>query len=245
MRSRDKIYSMKSSFTVHDLPPDERPRERMIREGAENVSAQELIAILLGRGVKGQSVMHIAQQLVKKYKSLDVIVQASLEDLQEVRGLGPAKALQLKACLEIAHRVMLLELEKEDNQNQSKAVSQSKHIAKHIRNRIRNWKKEHFYVISFDNRTRIVGTDLLTVGTLNSSLVHPRETFEKAISNHAASIAVSHNHPSGDPTPSEADISVTKRLQEAGELMGIGLLDHVIISKTRMYSFREAGILRV
>ena len=242
-RRRAKIDSMPSSFTVHDLPLDERPRERMQREGADNISAQELLAVLLGRGVAGQSVMHIAQQLMKEFKSLDAIVNASLEDLQQVKGLGPAKALQLKACLEIARRVMQQELAQEKDQNSSQAVAKAEHIAQHVRSHIRNFKKEHFYVISFDNRNRIIGTDLLTVGTLNASLVHPRETFEKAISNHSASIAVSHNHPSGDPNPSEADIIVTKRLQDAGELMGIGLLDHVIISKQHMFSFKENGLL--
>lgn len=234
---------MNNSFTVHDLPLDERPRERMIRDGADTISAQELLAVLLGRGVAGHSVMHIAQSLMKKFKSLHAIVNASLEDLQSIQGLGPAKALQLKASLEIARRVIETELLHEKDQNKSQAVASPEHIAQVIRKKIRNWNKEHFYVISFDNRNRIVGTDLLTVGTLNSSLVHPRETFEKAISHHAASIAVSHNHPSGDPNPSEADISVTKRLKEAGELMGIGLLDHVIISKQGMYSFRDDKLL--
>lgn len=235
---------MEQTFTVHDLPVDERPRERMIREGARNISAQELIAVLLGRGVSGQSVMNIARDLIMKFKSLDKIVNASLEDLQGIRGLGPAKALQLQASLEIARRVVTVELEKEKTKNGDTAVAAPEHIARRVRDAIPDWNKEHFYLISFDNRNRVIALDLITVGTLNSSLVHPRETFEKAISHHAASIAVSHNHPSGDPQPSEADLTVTRRLQEAGELMGIGLLDHVIISKEEMFSFKENGLLR-
>ena len=236
---------MSKGFTVHDLPPDERPRERMISQGADKVSAQELLAVLLGRGVAGQSVMNIARELMQEFKSLDHIVNASLEELQNIKGLGPAKALQLKASLEIARRVLKTERSKEQKKNTAKAVASPEHIAEHVRSHIRNWNKEHFYVISFDNRNRVAGTDLLTVGTLNSSLVHPPETFQAAISHHAASIAVSHNHPSGDPHPSEADLEVTRRLSEAGTLMGIGLLDHVIVSKTEFFSFRDEGMLGV
>lgn len=235
---------MKRSFTVHDLPLEERPRERMMKEGAEKISAQELLAVLIGRGVSGNPVMEIAKELIATFKSLDSIVNASLEDLQSIKGLGPAKALQLKASLEIARRVLKNELKKEKTKNTANAIASPDHIAEHIRQEIRNWNKEHFYVISFDNRNRIVGTDLITVGTLNSSLVHPRETFQAAISHHAASIAVSHNHPSGDPHPSDADLEVTKRLSDAGTLMGIGLLDHVIVSKTEFFSFREEGMLK-
>lgn len=235
---------MTDSFTVNDLPLDERPRERMMREGADKISAQELLAVLLGRGVAGQSVMNIARDLMKQFKNLEAIVNASLEDLQNIKGLGPAKALQLKASLEIARRVLEVEREKEGTKNKSQAVADPAHIATIVRKKIRNWQKEHFFVISFDNRNRVTDTDPVTIGTLNSSLVHPRETFEIAISHHAASIAVAHNHPSGDPHPSEADLAVTARLAEAGTLMGIGLLDHVIVTKTDHFSFRSEGLLR-
>lgn len=234
---------MAKSFTVMDLPVKERPRERLAARGAENISAQELIAVVLGRGVAGRSVLLIAQDLLRKFRSLDGVVAAPLHALQEVKGLGPAKALQLKACLEIARRVVREENLVEAKRSKSKAIAQPPHIASLIRPLIRNWQKEHFFVISFDNRNRVLGVDLIGVGTLNSNLVHPRETFEIAIRHHAASIAVSHNHPSGDPQPSKADLEVTKRLAEAGKLMGIQLLDHVVISKINLYSFRENGLL--
>ena len=234
---------MKSSFTVNDLPLEERPRERMLTKGAENILDQELIAVVLGRGTHGQSVLDIAKNLLKKFKSLHGILQASLADLQEINGLGPAKSLQLKASLEIARRVVEVELDQEEKKNKKAGVASPEDIARILKPRIRNWQKEHFFVISFDNRNRIVGTDLVAVGTLNTNLVHPRETFEIAIGHHAASIAVSHNHPSGDPHPSEADLAVTKRLAEAGSIMGIGLLDHIIISKTSLFSFRANKLL--
>ena len=225
------------SFTVQDLPVEERPRERLVKYGAEHISAQELLAVVLGRGTAGISVMTLSQNL------LEAIVSSPLEALQNIKGLGPAKALQLKACLEIARRVIHEETTKEHTRNTSKSIIRPEDIGRAIRPLIRNWQKEHFFVISFDTRTRTLATDLIGVGTLNANLVHPREIFEIAIQKHAACIAVSHNHPSGDPTPSETDIAVTNQIKEAGKLMGITLLDHVIISKTHLYSFQENGVL--
>ena len=187
--------------------------------------------------------MTLSQNLLKEFGSLEAIVSSPLEALQNIKGLGPAKALQLKACLEIARRVIHEETTKEHTRNTSKSIIRPEHIGRAIRPLIRNWQKEHFFVISFDTRNRILATDLIGVGTLNANLVHPREIFEIAIQKHAACIAVSHNHPSGDPTPSETDIAVTNQIKEAGKLMGITLLDHVIISKTHLYSFQENGVL--
>lgn len=226
-----------------DLPLEERPRERLVLQGPQAVSSQELLAVLLGRGTAGLSVLDIAQALLARFGSLSGVVNASLEELQEIDGLGPAKAVQLKACLEIAHRVMQEDLKGEDERNESKAVASPDDIFKLIRPKVRNLQKEHFYVISFDNRNRVLGVDEVAVGTINSSIVHPRETFDVAIKRKATHIAVSHNHPSGDPQPSEADLLVTKRLAEAGKLMGIQLLDHVIISRSGVYSFKENGLI--
>lgn len=234
---------MEGSFTVRDMPVEERPRERLARLGPEAVSAQELLAVVLGRGVVGQSVMNLAQELLSKFGSLRGVVDASLEQLQEVTGLGPAKALQLKACLEIARRVVKEDVKKEETRNRSKAVASAQDVFEVVSPLVGNYKKENFFVVSFDNRNRVLGVDRVAVGTVNANLVHPRETFEVAIRRNAAHIAVAHNHPSGDPQPSESDIVVTKRLAEAGKLMGIQLLDHVIFSKTNVYSFKENGLV--
>ncbi|MDP3997380.1 MAG: DNA repair protein RadC [Candidatus Andersenbacteria bacterium] len=234
---------MNQNFTVRDMPVEERPRERLMKYGARSVSAQELIAVVLGRGMAGLSVMQIAQDLLSRFGSLEGVVSASLEELQKVPGLGQAKALQLKACLEIARRVIREETAGETKRNKSKAVAAPRDIARLVKPFIRDWQKEHFFVVSFDNRNRILGVDLIGVGTLNANLVHQRETFNAAIRRHAASIAVCHNHPSGDPNPSEADLAVTKQISEAGKLMGIQLLDHVVISKTQLFSFRENGLM--
>jgi len=199
---------MKGGFTVLDLPLEERPRERLVLQGPAAVSSQELLAVLLGRGMAGRSVLDIAQALLARFGSLSGVVNASVEELQEIDGLGPAKAGQLKACLEIAHRVMREDLRSEDERNGSKAVASPDDIFQLIRPKVRNLAKEHFFVISFDNRNRVLGVDEVAVGTINSNIVHPRETFDAAIKRKATHIAVAHNHPSGDPQPSEADMAV-------------------------------------
>lgn len=234
---------MAQSFTVHDLPLNERPRERLMKHGADAISAQELIAVVLGRGVSGQSVMAIAQKLLVSFGSLEGVVNASFEQLQSIRGLGPAKAAQLKACLEIVRRVAAEEIKIETDRNAVKPVASPNDVAQLVWPKVRDYQKEHLFVISFDNRNRVLGIDLISVGTLNASLVHPRETFNAAMARNAASIIVCHNHPSGDPHPSEADLTVTKRLVEAGVIMGVQLLDHVIICKTAAFSFKENNLL--
>ncbi len=231
------------SFTVHDLPLDERPRERFVKHGAHSLSAQELLAVILGRGVRGQSVMAIAQELVAKFQSLEKMVNASLEDLCTIKGLGLAKAMQLKACLEVAARVAETQLRQAEAHQHSSSLAAPEDIFRLVLPLLGTSHKEHVILISFDNRNRVLGTDIVAVGTLNTNLVHPREVFETAIRHHAASVVISHNHPSGDPNPSEADLAVTKRLAEAGKIMGIELLDHVIISTTSFYSFRENNLL--
>jgi len=231
-------------FTLNDLPAAERPRERLVRHGAEALSAQELIALVLGRGTRGEPVMNLSQSLLSKFGSLAGIANASLEQLQQVRGLGLAKAAQLKACMAIAYRILSSDEDERSHHNRKKPVGKPEDLAKELRKRIGDKKQEHLLVVSLDNRNRTIGIDEVAVGTLNASLIHPRETFSAAINRHAASIIISHNHPSGDPTPSAADISVTKRLKEAGILIGIELLDHIIIvNNDNYYSFREKGMI--
>jgi len=158
-------------LTVKDLPVEERPRERLAQ--GKEVSAEELIAVLLGRGVVGMSVMDLAKHLLKQFGSLEGVVNASLADLQLVRGLGPAKALQLKACLEIARRVITDEALIEKKRNASKAIAEPQEIARLVKPLIKDWQKEHFFVVSFDVRNRVIGVDLIGIGTLSANLVQP------------------------------------------------------------------------
>lgn len=232
---------MSKSFTIHDLPKSERPRERLKKLGSEALSAQELLALILGRGVRGESVSLIAQKLLSHFGSLEGIMNASLEDLQSVKGVGLAKASQLKACFEIARRVFTKN-EVADEAKQ-KEITSAKEIYELIKSKISNYAKEHLLVLSFDSRNKFLGMDTVSVGTLTANLVHPRETFDAAIRRHAGHIVVAHNHPSGDPQPSEDDLEITKRLVESGKILGIEVIDHVIVTENTFFSFKEKELI--
>ncbi|MBI1984608.1 MAG: DNA repair protein RadC [Candidatus Wildermuthbacteria bacterium] len=232
---------MKQSFTVHDLPAEERPRERLVHFGSEALSAQELLALILGRGVRGESVMMASQKLLSRFGSLRGVVEASLEDLQAVKGLGLAKASQLKACLEMVRRIG--QNLSTGSEQKKKSATSSQAVYNLVKSKIRNYAKEHFMVLSFDTRNKLIGIDTVSVGTLTTSLVHPRETFQAAIARHASHIIIAHNHPSEDPQPSGEDREITRRLGEAGKLLGINLVDHIIIAQGRYMSFKEQGLL--
>lgn len=224
---------MKKSFTLHDLPREERPRERLARLGPEALSTQELIALILGRGVPGEPVMVTSQNLLSYFGSIDSLLNSSLEDLQQVKGIGIAKASQITACLEIARR-----LKNVHTQSQPQ-LSSPDEAFQLLYKKIGHFKKEHFVLVSLDTRNRVISIDSISVGTLNASLVHPREMFEIAFRRHASTVIVAHNHPSGDPDPSDEDLRVTSKLMDAGKLLGIHVLDHIIVGKDSYYSFQR------
>ncbi len=232
---------MTKSFTIRDLPSEERPRERLEKFGASALSAQELLSLLLGRGVRGESVAVISQKLLSKFGSLSKLTEASLEDLKEIKGLGLAKASQIKACLEISRRI------NSDSSNtktlKSNPIGSAKDIVKLINDEIKSYNKEHFFVLSLDSRNRLLGIDCVSIGNLNANIVHPRETFEVAIRRHAAQIIISHNHPSGDTNPSEEDIIITRKLVELGKMMGIEIVDHLIVSPFGYFSFKNKKLI--
>ena len=215
---------MKNSFTVHDLPLSERPRERLLKLGSEALSAQEILALILGRGIKGESVMVTAQRLLSRFGNLKGIANASVEELTEINGIGPAKAAQIKAVVELSKR-----LERVADESQKPAIKSSEDVANIVRSRLKGKKKEHFLVLCLDTRNRLINYKPVSMGSLDTSIVHPREVFKEAISSNAASVIFVHNHPSGDPEPSKEDIELTKRPAKAGEIMGIEVLDHIIV----------------
>ncbi len=229
---------MKKSLTIHDLPKEERPRERLEKYGVENLSAQELIALILGRGVRGESVMITAQKLLSKF-GLQGLKEASLEDLKEIKGLGNAKSAQITACVEIARRINDYELSQATKVQGMKALS-PQDVYMLLKPKIKNLTKEHFLTLSFDIRNHLLGVDTISIGTLTDNLVHPRETFEAAIRRHAAKIIIAHNHPSGDSSPSSEDDQVTKQIIEAGQILSIMVIDHVILSRNGYYSYASA-----
>ncbi len=225
---------------MRDLPPEERPRERLANLGPTALSVQELLALILGRGIKDGPVLMIAQIVLSRFGTLSGLAGASLYDLQATPGVGFAKATQLAACFELGKR-----FEQARNvQTLNEAVIISAYdmylLARH---RLSSYAKEHLLVLSFDVRRKLLGIDTVSVGTLDANLVHPRETFAVAIRRHAASVAIVHNHPSGDLEPSQNDIEVTKRLATAGKIMGIEVVDHLIISEQGFFSFRERNLL--
>lgn len=223
-------------FTINDLPKSERPRERLQKHGAEVLSSQELLALILGRGVRGESVMVTAQRLLSAFGNVKNISQASLEELSTIKGMGTAKASQLKAAFELARR------KEEDNREQI-SVKSHQDVIKLVRQKLKDKKKERFLILCLDRRNNLIKISNISTGTLDTNLVHPREVFKEAIQSLASSIILVHNHPSGDPEPSDADIDITKRILETGKVVGIDILDHIIIANNRSFSFKEKGIV--
>jgi DNA repair protein RadC len=228
-------------FSIRGLPAYERPRERLSIHGSQVLSAAELLQLLLSTGSKTLPVGELSHLLLAKFGSLQALSEATLEELCQVAGLGQAKACQIQACFEIARRLYSVNAVWEKLPVLTK-FSTSEVVAL-IRSKISSYRKEHFLIASFDVRNRLIACDLLSIGILNASLVHPRETFIPALKHHASFVVVGHNHPSGDLEPSEEDLAVTARLEAAGKILGIELFDHVIVGKKGYVSFREQNLL--
>jgi len=218
---------------IKDLPRVERPREKIEKYGPEKLSNSELLAILLGTGTKGLNVVELSKKILKKFSNGD-LANASFGELKNTFGLGKAKAAEIMACFELGRRLL---------KDKKTRLVLSPHDAWEDLKDIRHNKKEHFVVFYLDTRNQQIKRETVSVGTLNANLVHPREVFERAIHCSAAQIIISHNHPSGDPAPSDDDIEVTKRLQEAGKILGIEVVDHVIVCDGCFLSFKCEGLL--
>jgi len=230
---QNRVYSL----TIHDLPVSERPRERLQKFGAEALSAQEILALILGRGISGESVMVTAQRLLSQFGSLKGIAGASLEELAKVKGIGLAKAAQIRAAFELTSR-----LEGYRESGKREIVKTPEDVVALVHSRLKGKKKEYFLALLLDTRNQLIRVAEVSVGSLDSSVVHPREVFKEAVSASAASVLFVHNHPSGEPEASEDDVNLTKRLAQAGEIMGIDVLDHVIIGDRKYLSLKREGL---
>jgi DNA repair protein RadC len=224
-------------ISLRDVPTEERPRERMQTLGAEALTNAELLAILLRTGSKNESVLHLSERLLSEANGLRHLYDMSLGEMTSLHGIGLAKAIQVKAALELGKRVGSMTKESRYT------IRSPKDAALYMMGEMRALKQEHFVCLFLNMKNHVIGKETVFVGSLNSSIVHPREIFRSAIKRSAASIICLHNHPSGDPTPSPEDIQVTKRLVEAGELMGVDLLDHVIIGDQEYISLKEKGLI--
>ncbi|MEK3731412.1 MULTISPECIES: RadC family protein [Paenibacillus] len=222
---------------LRDIPHDERPRERMMRYGASALSHAELLAILLRTGTHRESAVHIAQRLLKEAGGIRQLVDLSIEEITQIKGIGTAKAIQLKAGVELGRRLAA-------SRNVEPVIIRSPHdAAELLSEQMRYLQKEHFVCLFLNTKNHVIAQETLSMGSLNASIVHPREVFRAAIKCSSASLVCAHNHPSGDPTPSPEDISMTARLVEAGRIVGIDVLDHLIIGDGTFVSLKERGLM--
>lgn len=220
---------------IRDFPQDSRPRERMISDGARALSNQELLAILLRTGTKHESVVDLAYRVLKNFEGLRMLRDASLEELMSMKGIGEAKAVQIQAALELGKRIERLRYD------DRYVIRSPEDGAKYVMEDMRFLSQEHFVCLYLNTKNQVLNKQTIFIGSLNASIVHPREVFKEAFRRSAASIICVHNHPSGDPTPSREDIEVTKRLVECGKIIGIDLLDHLIIGDKKFISLKEKG----
>jgi DNA repair protein RadC len=206
---------------IKDLPDSSKPRERFLKFGKENLSDAELFAIILRTGTINENVVEMSNRLIKEY-SLEKLFDCSLKELQEIKGIGPSKAMQILAISELGKRY-------NNSKNPVKKISCAKDVFEYFYEKLKDEKQENFYILILNNANNIVKEELISKGIVDAAILHPREVFKPAIKNSASKIILIHNHPSGNPKPSSEDIEVTKRLIEVGNLMDIKVLDHVII----------------
>jgi len=224
-------------LTLKEIPPEERPRERLLQHGADTLTDAELLAIIIRDGTRQESALDLARRLLHEHRSLRELADVPLADLCKVRGIGPARAAQIKAALAIASRLAAQRLER------GRSFTGSRSVFEHFHLRLRGERQECIYCLLLDAKNRVMREVAVSRGGLTTSLAHPREILRTAIAEAANAIILVHNHPSGDPTPSADDIHLTRRVKQAAELAGIRLLDHVIVADEGYASLADRGQL--
>jgi len=222
---------------LKDLPEDLQPRERIHNYGPEVLSNKEILAIILRTGSQGENVLDLAERILTETSGLRGLARLSLHELQQISGIGQAKAAQVKAALELGRRVICAD------PSSRPVINSPSDVAELVMEEMRVLDREHFRIIHLSTRNNVLGISSVSVGSLNSSIVHPRECFKEAIRRNANTVILLHNHPSGDPAPSREDIDITKRLAEGGRILGIEVLDHVIIGDKNFVSLKEQGVI--
>ncbi|USK58966.1 DNA repair protein RadC [Peribacillus asahii] len=222
---------------MREYRKEEKPRERFLQDGPESLSNQELFALLLRTGTKEESVLQMANRLMDAFEELRLLREASIEELTAIKGIGEAKAIQLLAAVELGRRIHRV------NNQERYVIRSPEDGAKYCMEEMRFLTQEHFVCLYLNTKNQVLHKRTVFIGSLNASIVHPREVFKEAFRRSAASIICLHNHPSGSPDPSKEDIEVTKRLVECGKIIGIDLLDHIIIGEHKYVSLKEKGYL--
>jgi len=218
---------------IKDLPRVDRPREKLEKYGVERLSDIEIMAILVRTGIAGKNVIELSRQILKIISKIGV-EKIATTDLLQIKGLGKTKTGQIIASIELGRRLL--------KNKQAALLLSPENVWQEMKD-LRESKKEHFIVFYLDTRNQLIKREIISIGTLNASLIHPREVFEPAIKNSTAQIIIAHNHPSGDTEPSAEDIAVSRRLVEAGKILDIEIIDHIIVSKSGWKSLKESGLL--
>ena len=227
---------MSSNLKIKDIPEGERPKEKLFKYGADILTNSELLALILRTGTRKENVIQLSSRLLSELEGLDGILDADADEIMAIKGIKHTKASQILALAELFKRFRTLKACSKDVK-----VTSPKDVANVVMGEMMNLEQEVLKVILLSTKNIIIGTKDVFKGSLNSSIVHPREIFKQAIKRNSASIIICHNHPSGDPTPSKEDINVTLRIKECGKIIGIELLDHIIIGKNKFVSFKETG----
>ena len=225
-------------ISIKDWPEGERPREKLLKDGAHSLTVAQLLAIILRTGDGGKSALDLAIEILNTFEELRKIEMASLTEFTGIKGMGKAKITQLKAAFELGRRLA------EEPFIRGSAFSSGHDVYSYYHGRLKNLKKEVFYCLMLDAKNRILKDYRISEGTLTNSLIHPREAFKDAIKESAAAVIFVHNHPSGDPGPSREDILITERLVTVGDLIGIRVLDHIIVGDGKYMSMREKGYIK-
>lgn len=228
----------KKGFSIKQWPEDERPRERLCQKGPESLSDAHLLAILLRTGSRSKSAVTTAMELLARFRNLREMSQAGLLEFTRVPGIGKAKAAQIAAAMELGRRVQAFPL------REGARIRGSRDVFESCGPYMRDLKKEVFRVVLLNGKNRVIRTVTISQGSLTSCQVHPREVFVPAVKESSAAILLIHNHPSGDPAPSREDMELSRRLVEAGDLMGIKVLDHVVVGDGRFFSFVDHGLMK-
>ncbi len=223
-------------FAIKELPEAMRPREKMIARGEDSLSEEELLAIVLGSGTSELSALELARKLLQENEGLRFLKNMTLEELQSIKGIGPARATLVRAVAELARRLAL-------TSNREVHIKSPDDVKNYVMEDMRYYDREHFKCLYLNRKNRVLALETISVGGLSSSLVHPREVFKPALKRSAASVILIHNHPSGDPTPSAEDIKITRRIMDSGQLLGIDVLDHIIIGDGRFISLKSTNAM--